>query len=188
MCKYYLHKTKSMENIFTSMFDFRVKKFGIITAVTMLVLDLGSYLFPRFSLNYYDHHILFHYLILLSLIMIVTSKDRIDDELAQRLRYTAFKVCLTFSSVLAGIAALILSVFDIDKIGTLTVLYYFEGTLLIYLLFYYLGYRYAPKWMLSEITAPERLNRLAIRYMIILMVCVALILVFTMVAILTGEV
>lgn len=175
-----------MYKYLTTLYEHRIKKLGIITAAIMLVLDLLTYTIPCFHFIHYDHHILLHYMIVLSLILAITSKDKVDDELSRTIRYSIFKNTLTFSVVFIGIATLILSTFGIEKISTLIILYFLEAMLVLHLVLYHLGLRYSPKWLLTEDTAPEHYNKLAIRFMVVMIVVVFFLLILTAIIELTG--
>lgn len=177
-----------MSKYLTSLYNYKLKKFGFISASIMLVLDLGTYFIGNLKLENYDHHILFHYIILLSLVTVATSKDKMDDELSRKIRYSVFKITLTITSLIAGISALLLSVFDINSVPTLVVLYYFEGMFVIHIVLYYIGYRWSPKWLLREEEAPGKSSQAAKRLMIALIICVFLILIFSIIAELSGEI
>lgn len=172
----------------TTLYDNRVKKIGFIAAGIMIILDISTYLIGDLNLTYYNHHLLFHYIIILSLVMVITSRDKVDDELSKQIRYSVFKITLPLVCLFAGIGALILSVFDIEQISTLIVLYLIEAVLLIHIILYHIGYRRSPAWLLSEKDAPDRFNRMAIGLVIAMIACVVLIILLSIIAHLTGEI
>lgn len=177
-----------MKNLITTLYDFKMKKFGIIIAAIMLIVDLASYLLPDFHFTHYSHHILFHYMVLLGLIMAISSKDKVDDELSRQIRYSIFKNTLIGSVTLIGVSALVGSVFGLEKISTLLVIYYFEVVLVLHLVLYHLGHRYTPKWLLREETTSKRFTQTTIRLMVALLVTVLFLIIITVILAISGEV
>ena len=166
-----------MENILTSLFSYRVKRFTLAFATGLFLLDLAVMQFQNELINSYTNHIFIQYGVLISLLTAVLSKDKVDDELSVRVRYGILKHTFSLIVVIFGIAALLLSRTSITSIKTLTIVYGLEAMLVIHLIMYYLGVRYHPKWLLSEDTAPKRFNRMMIVVLSIYIVCVLLILI-----------
>jgi hypothetical protein len=163
----------------TTLFEYRVKKIGLICAGIILALDLITYLIPGFTFVHYDHHILFHYMILVCLLTAVTSKDKLDDELSRQIRYSVFKNTLTLSVTLIAVSTMIMAVFGIERISTIIIVYFLEGMLGLHLLLYHIGHRYNHAWLLSEKTAPEFLNRSVIRFMVLMVIVIAILIILT---------
>lgn len=166
-----------MENLLTSLFSYRVKRFTLAFAVAMFLLDLVIWQVQNDLINSYTNHILIQYGVLISLLTAVLSKDKIDDELSVRVRYGILKNTFSFIVVFFGIAALLLARTSITSIKTLTIIFGLEAMLVIHLVLYYLGVRYHPKWLLSEDTAPKRFNKMMIVILSLYFGCIILILV-----------
>ena len=168
-----------MENLLTSLFSYRVKRFTLAFAIGLFLLDLIVRQFQNELINSYTNHILIQYGVLISLLTAALSKDKIDDELSVRVRYGILKNTFSFIVVIFGIAALLLSRTSITSIKTLTIVYGLEAMLVIHLIFYHLGVRYHPKWLLREDTAPKRFNKMMIVILSFYICCIILILVLS---------
>ena len=168
-----------MENLLTSLFSYRVKRFTLALAISLFLLDLVVMQFQNESVNSYTNHIFIQYGVLISLLTATLSKDKIDDELSVRVRYSILKNTFSFIVVIFGISALILSRTSITSIRTLTIVYSLEALLVIHLVFYQLGVRYHPKWLLKEDTAPKRFNKVMIVMLSFYIGCVVLVLVLS---------
>jgi len=114
---------------------------------------------------------------LVNLVMVATSRDKTDDELSKQIRYSVFKTTLTFSVILIGISTLLLSVYDINSLPSLVILYYFEGMLVLHIILYHLGRYYAPRWLLSEEDTPPKFNRLAVTFMVMMLILIVLLII-----------
>ncbi len=156
-----------MKNLLTALFDYRVKRFTLVSACLVFAIDMIIHQFGNEFLNLHKYHVLFQYLVLLSLMCAVGSKDKIDDELSKEVRYGIFKT--TFSVVIAlfGILAVILSSSSITSLNTLTIMYCLEGIMVVHLILYYFGIRYHPQWLLKEETAPKEFNMLMVGFVIV---------------------
>ena len=155
-----------MKNLLTALFDYRVKRFTILFAIFIFILDFILQYIDNQSINTFEHHIMFHYLIILSLMGAVGSKDKIDDELSKEVRYGILKTTFSVAIVMFGILALILSGQSITTLSTLTIMYCLEGIMVVHLILYYFGVKYHPKWLLNEKTAPKRINTMMIGMLI----------------------
>lgn len=169
----------TMENLLTSLFNYRVKRFTLSSAIGMFLLDLVVRQFQNELVNSYTNHILLQYGVLISLLTAALSKDKIDDELSVRVRYGILKNTFSFIVVIFGIAALLLSRTSITSIKTLTIVYGLEAMLVIHLILYHLGVRYHPKWLLKEDTAPKRFNKMMIIILSFYIGCIILVLVLS---------
>ncbi len=176
-----------MKNILTSLFDYRVKKYALVTATIFITVDILTYVIDDFYLNSFYHHVLFHYFSLIALLSAVTSKDKIDDERSRQIRYSVFKNTLSFSIVIIAIAALFLASMSIKQISTLTIIYILEGMLILHLLLYHLGHRYNPKWLLIEDTAPIRYNRMMIGFFLVMILIVFILIILSVIIEIKGE-
>ncbi|MGD2035686.1 MAG: hypothetical protein PVF73_11550 [Bacteroidales bacterium] len=170
-----------MKNQLTALFDYRVKRVALILACIAFVADMVIRQTGNEVINIYDHHILLHYGVLISLLSAVLSKDKVDDELSMKVRYGIFKNTFSFIVVMFGIVALLMSRSLVKSLSTLTIMYCLEGMMVVHLIFYYFGVRYHPKWLLSEETAPRHYNRMMITFLISFLVLV-LVIIFLSVA------
>jgi len=166
-----------MKNLFTALFDYRVKRVSLILAVLVFITDIIIRQTGDIHVNSYEHHVLFQYLVLISLWTAVSSKDKVDDELSMRVRYGILKNTYGLVVLVFGALAIFLSHNSINSLTTLTIMYCLECILVIHLVLYYFGIRYSPKWLLSEETAPKEINLLIIGFMIVFFVMV-LVLIF----------
>lgn len=151
-----------MGNILSAMFDYRVKKHGYICAAAFFIIDLSIRISGIKYLNEYSDHLFFQYLVMLGLLTIVGSKDKEDDERLVQIRYYVFKTSLSLTVVVFGVLSLVLSIMDIEKLTTVTIIYCIEGLLIMHLLLYSLAKKYNPKWLFREDTAPKDYNNLMI--------------------------
>ena len=151
-----------MKNLLTALFDYRVKRFAILFAIFIFILDVILQQIDNQSINAFEHHIMFHYLIILSLMAAIGSKDKIDDELSKEVRYGIYKHSFSIAIAMFGILALFLSTQSITTLNTLTIMYCLQGTMVIHLILYYFGVKYHPEWLLNEKTAPKDYNNLMV--------------------------
>ena len=164
-----------MENLLTSLFSYRVKRFAMIAAVLAFTVDMILMQVENKLINDYLNHVFLQYGVLISLLTAVLSKDKVDDELSMQVRYGILKNTLSIIVVMFGIIALFLSRTSVTSISTLTIMFCLEALLVIHLVLYYLGIRYHPKWLLSENTAPKHFNTMTVVMLIFYLVMVAVI-------------
>jgi hypothetical protein len=150
-----------MKNILSSLFNYRVKRFAILFAIFVFILDMILHQFQN-QLNVHEHHILLQYIVMLALMTAISSKDKIDDELSKEVRYGIYKHSFSIAIAMFGILALFLSTQSITTLNTLTIMYCLQGTMVIHLILYYFGVKYHPEWLLNEKTAPKDYNNLMV--------------------------
>ncbi|MBN1597681.1 MAG: hypothetical protein JW894_05265 [Bacteroidales bacterium] len=171
----------------TTLFDNRVKKYWIITAAMVFIVDILTHYRGDFYISCYFYQVFFHYIVLVSLAVAVQCKDKIDDELSRQVRYSIFKNTLSFTIIILAILVLFLTSSGIEKISTIVIIYILEGILILHLILYHIGHRYSPKWLLSEETAPERFNKMMITFLVLFLVFVTILLILSFIIKFTGE-
>lgn len=155
-----------MKNLLSSLFNYRVKRFALLLGTAVFIADMIIHQFSNHVLNIHEHHIMLQYLVMLSLIVAISSKDKIDDELSKEVRYGIYKQTFAIAMAVFGILALFLSTEDITTINTLTVMYCLQGIMVVHLVLYYFGVKYHPEWLLNEKTAPKHYNRMMVGMLI----------------------
>lgn len=153
-----------MGNLLTSLFDYKVKKHALIASLVFFILDKIIYLFGSYYVNIHFHHILFNYLVVISLITAANSKDKIDDERSMLVRYSVLKSSFGFFAIVFGIIALLSNIFHVESLSMLTILYCIQGLLVVHIALVYLGNRYNPSWLFKETAAPKDFNQMMIGF------------------------
>jgi hypothetical protein len=167
-----------MKNILSSMFEYRVKVHGYAFAVIFFVVDLLIRILGSKYLNGFQDHLYFHYLVIVCLMVIVSSKDKDDDERLVQIRYYFFKTTLSLIVLMFGILALLLTIWKIEQLSTLVIMYCLEGMMVLHLVLYQLAKKYNPKWLFREDTAPRDYNNImiALLYWLLIIVIVRFVL------------
>ena len=163
------------ENYLTGLFNHRVKKTAFVVAPLLFAMDISTYLIPGFPMNDSFQHILLNYGVILSLITIIGSRDKIDDELSRTIRYSVYKQTLHWTLAILCITTLFLAAFDITTLPTLIICYILEGVLILHIILYQIGIKYSPRWLLEEKEVPEHRSR-AITGLLIAMTVVLILL------------
>jgi hypothetical protein len=153
-----------MDQILSSLFDYKVKRQGLILATVFFILDKLLYIKPEMHSNAYFLHIFFNYLVALGLLTAVNSKDKEDDERSMKIRYGILKFSIGFFVIVFGITALLSGYIDIKALSMLTILYCVEGLLALHLVLLLLANKYNPSWLFKEKTAPQNLNQLMVGF------------------------
>ncbi len=128
-----------MKNL-SSLNNYSVKQIGILSTVIFIIIKILSLYVNRFSTDMNS----INNFILLSLMLIVFSKEKIDDERSQTIRYFALKVTCKFFLLGTMLSQLI-------KFN-LNLTYVAISTMLIYLLIFNLASYFNPRWIFSEKT------------------------------------
>lgn len=152
-----------MGNLLTSLYDYRVKKHALIAAIVFFTVDKIIYLFGGY-VTIHNHHILFNYLTVISLLTAANSKDKIDDERSMLIRYSVLKSSFGFFVIVFGIIALLSNIFHVESLSMLTILYCIQGLLAFHIMLVYLGNKYNPSWLFKEKTAPDNYNKMMIDF------------------------
>src|SRR6266540_3612245 len=105
----------TMEKYLTSLFDYKVKKHALISALVFFIVDKLIYLMHHDYADSFVNHIRFNYLIALSLLIATSSKDKVDDERSMLIRYSILKSSFSFFVVVFGIMALFSNSFGIQS-------------------------------------------------------------------------
>ena len=161
--------------------NYKFKVLNLAFASVFFLMDLLVYLFnlDRFFTSRLDIHVYLHFMVLVSLVSVVASRQKIDDELSQKIRYAVNKVTI---NLMVGIAAVILNVMTVfgnASIPIIGVFYFLEGILIFNILFTWYGIRYNPVWLFREPTSPSSYNRMMLRLYIAIIICLLVILVLS---------
>lgn len=166
-----------MGNLLTSLYDYKVKKHALIATIVFFLIDKIVYLLEGYYVNIHFHHIMFNYLVVISLLTAANSKDKIDDERSMLIRYSVLKSSFGFFAIVFGIIALMSNQFEIESLSMLTILYCIQGLLAVHVVLVYLGNRFNPSWLFKETTAPKDFNQMMIGFFYAFYAIVALLIV-----------
>ncbi len=144
-----------------SLGDYKFRRTNLITAPIILLLDILIYILDLSHLWPFGNiHVLLHFLFLLALTSAAFSKDKIDDERIQKIRYTAFKLTLYYTFLVGGFIIYVLSLlFKENTITTLFILYFLESAILLNLILTFIGIKFDPLWMYKEPTSPKEYTK-----------------------------
>jgi len=144
--------------------DYKFRRINLIGAASFLLADIIIHVFRLSHLwnGFLNVHIVLHFFLVLGLVSAVLSKEKIDDELAQKIRYASFKLTLGILVCIGAVIVYLLSFLKVTSIPLLPVIYFFEATLVLNLLLTYYGIRFSPAWILKEPTSPKSYTRLMI--------------------------
>lgn len=155
-----------MKDLLSSLFNYRVKRFAILWAIFIFILDMILHQVNNQQLNTHENHIMLQYVVMLALITAISSKDKIDDELSKEVRYGIYKQTFGIAIAMFGILAYILSIECITTVNTLTIMYCLQAIMVVHLVLYYFGVKFHPEWLLKEKTATKEYNRTMIGVLI----------------------
>jgi cation transport ATPase len=161
--------------------NYRFRILNLIFAAVFLAIDILTYLLrlDQYFTSRLNIHVYLNFMVLVSLVAVVSSRQKNDYEMAQKIRYAINKVTINFMVSLAALAIYFLSIFSIMTISVIYILYYMEFMLLLNILFSWLGTRYAPSWLFREPTSPETYNRMMLRLYVAIIVCLIVILIIS---------
>jgi len=144
--------------------DYKYRRINLIAALIFLLFDVLIYLLNITHLwnGFLNVHVVLHFFLLIALVSAVLSKEKIDDELTQRIRYAAYKLTLSILVCVGAVIVYLLSFLEIPGIPLLPVMYFLESVLVFYLLFSFYATRYSPRWIFKEPTSPKCYTRLMI--------------------------
>lgn len=151
-----------MGNLLTSLYDYKVKKHALIAAAIFFIIDKIIYLLESYYEYIFIHHIFLNYLVVFSLLMAASSKDKVDDERSLLIRYSVLKQSLSLFVLVFGIIAMFSNIFHVESLSMLTILYCIQGLLAVHIVLVYLGNKYNPSWLFKEKTAPDNYNKMMI--------------------------
>ena len=160
--------------------DYKFKRINLVGSAFFLMIDIIIHIFNLGYLwkDFVNVHIILHFFLILGLVSAVLSKEKIDDELAQKIRYASYKLTLSLLVCIGALIVYFLTFLKITSIPLLPVLYFFEATLVFNLLLTYLGIRFSPAWILKEPTSPKSYTQAMITIyimIVILLIVVAII-------------
>ncbi|MBN1182032.1 MAG: hypothetical protein JXB49_07075 [Bacteroidales bacterium] len=128
------------------------RKLGlIITIIGIIILVVLNFLNIQYDeADAFDklmHHN--HMIIIFGLMMLTFSKEKIDDEGVQKIRYFVAKFCLR---LLVVMIPTYIVVTDLDKVNfsIYPILYIIEGILLLYQILFRVGIKFSLKAMYSD--------------------------------------
>lgn len=132
---------------FSPLNKYYVKRIGLILAGFLITLSIVAKLtgiLEEIELR------LINVYILLSLLLAAFSKEKVDDERSQKIRYFSLK--FTFNLLIIFIAFNYLFKFNFESI------YLAISSLIIYLVIFYLANYFNPKFIFKEDTNPNRIR------------------------------
>ena len=165
-------KIKIMNSLVNPLF----KKWGLFVTILGIFLLLTIRIWsPQFDEAGYIDKVMFpfHFIIIFGLMMLTFSKEKIDDEGIQKIRY--FTTKFSFRLVIILIPAYLM-VTNLDRVSfsVYPIFYIIEGVLIFYQVVFRIGLKMNPKIMYSEATGKNT-------GFIILLICI-LILIFTIIS------
>jgi hypothetical protein len=168
-------------NVF-SLGDYKFRRLNLIAACIFLLLDVFIHIAGISHLwkGFLDVHVVIHFFLLIGLVSAALSKEKIDDERSQMIRYATFKLTLSMLVCIGAVIVYMLSFFKIQEIPLLPVLYFFELSMVFYLLFTFIAFRRNPGWIFKEPTSPKVYFRL----MLVIYISITVLLIF--IAIISG--
>jgi hypothetical protein len=168
-------------NVF-SLGNYRFRRMNLIVAPIILGIDLMIRLLhiSYFWQHFFNVHIVLHLFLLIALISAVLSKEKTDDEVAQRIRYAAFKLTLSVFVMLAGLSVYVLNFLHIANVQLLPILYFLESSMVFYLILTYYSFRKTPSWIFKEPTSPQHYSTVMITIYIMILVLIAFVAVFNL--------
>jgi hypothetical protein len=130
------------------------KKFGLaVTAIGLLMLIAIKVWSPELDEPGYMDKILFpiHLVIIFGLMILTYSKEKIDDEGVQKIRYFVTKFC--FRLIIIFIPTyLIITNLDRVEFSAYHIFYIIEVILILFQILFRIGLKQSPKMMFSEPT------------------------------------
>jgi len=125
----------------SSLGGFNTKKLGLVVALVFLILELAIIIKGVGDVNYFDTFIIrmTHLCFLVSLMMIAFNYEKVDDERFLVIRYFSFRNTM-----------IILMIISIEIERKIEPIYMAIGTLMCYLIIYYLCVFFNPKMMYTE--------------------------------------
>jgi hypothetical protein len=138
----------------TSLVNPLFKKLGLaITAVGLLLLITLLVWSPELDEPGYIDKVLYplHLIIIFGLMMLTFSKEKIDDERVQKIRYFVTKFCFRFLIILLP-TYLIITNLDRVPFSVYPIFYIIEGILILFQILFRFGLNRNPKKMFSEPT------------------------------------
>ena len=175
-------------NIFSGLYNYKIKKVAFSIAILAFLLDMTSYFLPREWTGTSFPHVMMHYTVILSLLVITGSRDRIDDELSQRIRSSVFRQSMSVTVVILALLAIFMNVYEVKAIPILVLFYILEGILCLHLVLYQLGKKYSPKWMLNDNEISTDMSKAMSRLLIALGVILVVLYVISILTEISGEV
>jgi cell division protein FtsW (lipid II flippase) len=130
------------------------KKIGLaVTAIGLLMLIAIIVWSPEWDEPGYIDKVLFplHLIIIFGLMMLTFSKEKIDDEGVQKIRYFVTKFCFRLLIVLIP-TYLIITNLDRMAFSAYPIFYIIEGMLILFQILFRIGLKQSPKMMYSEPT------------------------------------
>lgn len=138
---------------FISLADHRFRFFGLLISIVAVILLVTLHMLNyQYEEGWHDRiFIINHFIIVFGLYMIMFSKETIDDERVQRIRYSLLKVNYTLT--ICGILCYI-SVTTLDKVefSIYIVFYIIEVVLIVYQLLFRYCLAVNPDWIFKETT------------------------------------
>jgi hypothetical protein len=130
------------------------KKFGLaITAIGLLILITILVWSPELDEPGYIDKILFplHLVIIFGLMILTYSKEKIDDEGVQKIRYFVTKFCFRLIIIIIP-TYLIVTNLDRVEFSAYHIFYIIEGMLILFQILFRIGLKKSPKMMFGEPT------------------------------------
>ncbi len=141
-------------NKFTSLADQKFRVLGLAITIISIVLHIILQLFDyEYEVGWYDRiFIINHFIIVFGLFIIMYSKETLDDERVQRIRYILLR--MNYALTVIGIMVyMIITSLDRVEFSIYVILYIIE----VVLIFYQILFRYClardPGWIFKERTA-----------------------------------
>jgi len=157
--------------ILSSLNDFRVKKTALIFALIFGTLQILMSVFHMYEGDSIRKFI--NFIILLTLLMAVYSKEKLDDERVQQVRYFSFKMSFYVIVVFLG--------FNYFFGLGVSAIYIGMGSLLFYLIIFYLGIFFNPAFIFIEKTDRSRIQQINLKFFRVILSVVAVLIVLAMI-------
>jgi hypothetical protein len=141
----------------SSLGDFNTKKLGLIVSFAWLIVELAIRI-----RGVVDQHVItpISIMFLLSLFWAVFSKENVDDERFQAVRYFSFKTTMQLFPL--AVVSLVILKYNIEPLN------YAIGVLIGYLMIYYLCVFFNPEFIFKEKTRTPLKKGLLLYFAIIL--------------------
>lgn len=144
-------------SLLSSLGDSSTKKLGLIVSFAWLVVELAIRI-----RGVIDQHVIapINIMFLLSLFWAVFSKEKVDDERLQAIRYFSFKTTMQLFPI--AVVTLVIFKYNIEPLN------YAIGVLIGYLMIYYLCVFFNPEFIFKEKTRKPLKNGFLVYFAIIL--------------------
>mgnify|MGYP006301486207 CR=1 FL=1 len=137
----------------SSLNDFRVKKTALIFTIIFGTLQVLMSVFQLYEGDPIRKFM--NFIILLTLLMAVYSKEKLDDERVQQVRYFSLKMSFYVLIIFLG--------FNYFAGFGISAIYVGIGSLLFYLIVFYLGLFFNPAFIFIEKTNRSKIQRINLK-------------------------